>query len=158
MVKDSINTMERLLADDDKYKVVGFDLVYTGGRANHDQKRFTRFVNTPDYKFTTVDTTNDPKVLKTSSLASKKLVDIRGHYKMWSNKKDMDSHVDLTEAIIDPCYGGMKAECEKNKLAWHTAWVKRLDEHHIQTTIKEAYACYEMSTRIVHTRNCLLLE
>ncbi|KAE8785712.1 hypothetical protein D1007_40511 [Hordeum vulgare] len=31
MVDDSINTMERLLAKNDKYKVVGFDLAYTGG-------------------------------------------------------------------------------------------------------------------------------
>ena len=36
MVEDSIGTMERLLDADDKYKVVGFDLAYTGGRAGHD--------------------------------------------------------------------------------------------------------------------------
>ncbi|KAE8794237.1 hypothetical protein D1007_31121 [Hordeum vulgare] len=94
MLEDSINTMERLLGEDDKYKVVGFDLAYMGNRVGHDQKvvvaqlcmhphvllyhyylatvpckRFTRFVNSPDYKFTMVDTTNDRKVLKTSGLA-----------------------------------------------------------------------------------------
>ncbi|KAE8796491.1 hypothetical protein D1007_28476 [Hordeum vulgare] len=117
MLEDSINTMERLLAEDDKYKVVGFDLAYTGDRARHDQKvvvaqlcmrrqvllyhyclatvpceSFTRFVNNPDYRFATVDTTNDPKVLKTSGLACQKLVDI-GHYKIWGRKKDMGSHL-----------------------------------------------------------------
>jgi hypothetical protein len=74
VVEDSINTMEQLLAEDDKYKVVGFDLQYTGGHPGHDQKvavaqlcvchhvlvyhyclatrpceRFARFVNSPDY-------------------------------------------------------------------------------------------------------------
>ena len=36
-VESSIQTMEQLLAED-KYQVVGFDLVYTIGRAGHDQK------------------------------------------------------------------------------------------------------------------------
>ncbi|KAE8797684.1 hypothetical protein D1007_27151 [Hordeum vulgare] len=87
IVEDSINIMEWLLAEEDKYKVVSFDLRYTNGHAGDDQK----------------------------------LVDIRGHYKIWGNKKDMDSHVDLAEAIIDPYYGGMKAESEKNKVVWHMA-------------------------------------
>ncbi|KAE8785637.1 hypothetical protein D1007_40617 [Hordeum vulgare] len=34
-VENSIHTMEQLIVDD-KYKVVGFDLDYTGGRAGHD--------------------------------------------------------------------------------------------------------------------------
>ncbi|KAI5021630.1 hypothetical protein ZWY2020_058360 [Hordeum vulgare] len=182
-VADSINTMERLLAEDDKYKMVAFDLAYTDGHARHDHnvsiaqlclhhhvllyhyylaivpcKRLTRFVNNPDYRFTTVDTTNDRKVLKTSDLACQKLVDIRGHYKIRAIKKDMDSHVDLAEAIIDPYYGGMKVECEKNKPIWHMAWVKGLDAHHLQTAAKEVYTCYDMSTRIVDMRNCLLSE
>ncbi|KAE8813429.1 hypothetical protein D1007_09433 [Hordeum vulgare] len=84
MVEDSINTMGWLLAGDDKYKVVGFYLAYTSGRAGHDEKvvvaqlcvhhhvllyhyclatvpceHFTRFVNSPDYRCATVDTTND---------------------------------------------------------------------------------------------------
>ncbi|KAE8787126.1 hypothetical protein D1007_05532 [Hordeum vulgare] len=89
MVEDSVNTVERLLAKDNKYKVDGFDLACTDGHAGHDQKvvvaqlsvhhhvlhyhyclatvpceRFTRFVNNPDYRFSTVDTTNDLKVLR----------------------------------------------------------------------------------------------
>ncbi|KAE8798268.1 hypothetical protein D1007_26564 [Hordeum vulgare] len=78
MVEDSINNMAQLLAEDDKYKVVGFDLAYTGGHDRHDHK-----------------------VLKTSGLAYQKLVDIRDLYKIWCSEKDMDSHVHLVEAIID---------------------------------------------------------
>ena len=73
--------------------MVGFDLEYTMGRAGHDQKvaiaqlcmrhdvllyhyhlattpceRFSRFINSFDYSFTTVDTTNDLKALKVSDL------------------------------------------------------------------------------------------
>ncbi|KAE8778538.1 hypothetical protein D1007_48558 [Hordeum vulgare] len=95
MVEDPINTMEKLLAEDDKYKVVVFDLAYIGGRVGHDEKvvvaqlcvhhhaliyhccmatvpceHFTTFVNSPDYRFSTVDTTYQ------------KLVDIRGHYRI----------------------------------------------------------------------------
>ncbi|KAE8819499.1 hypothetical protein D1007_02731 [Hordeum vulgare] len=119
MVEDSVNTMERLLAEGDKYKVVGFNLAYTGSRSEHDQKvviaqlcvhhhvllyhyclatmpreRCSRFLNSSEYMFSMVDTTNDPKVLKILGLACQKLVDIRGHYKSWGSKKDMDSHVD----------------------------------------------------------------
>ena len=36
--EDYINTMEQLLAEDDKYKVVGFDLQYTNGHPRKDQK------------------------------------------------------------------------------------------------------------------------
>ncbi|KAE8783906.1 hypothetical protein D1007_42588 [Hordeum vulgare] len=183
MVEDSINTMERLLAEDDKYKVVGFDLAFTGGRVGHDHKVvvaqfsvrhhvflhhyclatmpcecFTRFVHNPEYRFATVDTTNDPKVVKTSGLACQKLVDIHDRYKIWGNNKDMESHVDLAEGIIDPYYRSMKAECGKKKHAWHRTWVKRLDEHHIQTATKEACTCYEMFKQLVDMRNYLLPE
>ncbi|KAE8776129.1 Serine/threonine-protein kinase [Hordeum vulgare] len=97
--------MERFLAENDKYKVVGFNLAYTGGRVGHDQKVvvaelcmhhhglpyhqclatlpyecFTKLVNIPDYRFAMVDTTNDRMVLKTLGLAYYKLVDIREHY------------------------------------------------------------------------------
>ena len=107
VVVNSINTLEQLLAEDDKYKVVGFDLEYTGGRAGHDQKvvvgqlcvrqhvlvyhyclatrpceHFARFVNNPDYRFATMDTTNDLKVLKTSGLSCQKLVNIQGQYRV----------------------------------------------------------------------------
>ena len=128
-VENSIHTMEQLLVYD-KYKVVGFDLEYTGGRVGHDQKvavaqlcvghyvliyhyclatrpsdRFARFVNNPDYIFGTVDTTNDEKVLKTTGLACRNLVDIQCLYKiLGGEEKHKDSLVDLAMAIIDPYY------------------------------------------------------
>ena len=121
-------------------------------------EHFTRFVNSPNYRFATVDTTDDPKVLKTSGLACQKLVDMRGHYKVWGSKKNMDSHIDLAKAIIDPYYRDMKDECDKNKPIWHRGWVKKLDEYHLQTVAKQAYTCYEMFGRIVDMRKCLLPE
>ncbi|KAE8800363.1 hypothetical protein D1007_24137 [Hordeum vulgare] len=103
VVDNSINTLEQLLVENDEYKVVGFDLEYTVGRARHDRmvslaqlcmrhraliyhyclstrpcERFTRFLNSPDYKYATVDTTNDLKVLKSSGISSQKLVSIEG--------------------------------------------------------------------------------
>ncbi|KAE8785850.1 hypothetical protein D1007_40358 [Hordeum vulgare] len=94
IMDNSINTLEQLLAEDYKYKVVGFDLEYTSGPDGHDQmvvvaqlcmrhhvfdyhyllatrpcERFTRFVNNPDYRFTMVDITNNLKVLKTLGLS-----------------------------------------------------------------------------------------
>ncbi|KAE8778407.1 hypothetical protein D1007_48712 [Hordeum vulgare] len=80
-------------------------------------ERFMRFVNNPDYRFAMVDTTNDSKVLKTLGFACQKLVDIRGQYKIWDSKKDMDSHVHFDEAIINAYYIGMKAECDMTKPA-----------------------------------------
>ncbi|KAE8784695.1 putative methyltransferase PMT27 [Hordeum vulgare] len=38
MVENSIIMLKQLLADDGTYKVVGFDLEYTGGCVGHDQK------------------------------------------------------------------------------------------------------------------------
>ncbi|KAE8816559.1 hypothetical protein D1007_05893 [Hordeum vulgare] len=130
MVEKSINTLEQLLVEDDKHKVVGFDLEYTGGRVGHDEKRSAWIVNSPDYKFATVDTTNDLKVLKTLGLSFQKLVNIQGQYKVWGgeNKKHEDSLVELTATIIDPYYRDMKAECDMDKSVWHTAWVNKLDE------------------------------
>ena len=82
--------------------MVGFDLEYTMGRAGHDQKvaitqlcvrhdvlvyhydlatrpreRFSRFINSPDYSFATVDTTNDLKALKVSNMKCPNLVNIQ---------------------------------------------------------------------------------
>ncbi|KAE8774379.1 hypothetical protein D1007_53257 [Hordeum vulgare] len=106
MVEDSINTLERLLAQDDKYKVVGFDLAFTDGHAGHDQK----------VTVTQLYAINNRKVLKTLGLVCQMLVDIHNHYKIWGSKKDKDSHVYLVVAIINPYYRDMKVECEKNKL------------------------------------------
>ena len=100
-VESSIQTMEQFLAED-KYRVGGFDLEYTIGRAGHDQKvaiaqlcvrhdvlvyhfhlatrpceRFSKFINSSDYSFSTVDTTNDLKALKVSGLTCQNLVNMR---------------------------------------------------------------------------------
>ena len=87
VVDDYINNVEQLLARD-KYNVVGIDLKYTTGRPGIDQKvavaqlcvrhhvliyhycmatepciHFARFVNSTDYKFAMVETTDDVKAL-----------------------------------------------------------------------------------------------
>ncbi|KAE8819503.1 hypothetical protein D1007_02737 [Hordeum vulgare] len=153
VVDSSINMLEQLLAEDDKYKVVGFDLEYTDGCVGHDHmvvvahlcvrhhvlvyhywlatrpcKCFVMFGNNPDYRFATMDTTNDLKVLKTSCLSCQKLVNIQD----------------------------MKVECEKDKSVWHQTWVNKLDEEHIEYVAKDAYTSYEMYRRIVDMRKCLL--
>ena len=141
-VGSSIRTMEQLLAED-KYQVVGLDLEYTIGRAGHDQKvavaqlcvrhdvlvyhfylatrpceHFSRFINSSDYNFATVDTTNDLKALKVSDLKCPNLVNIQHHYKVWgSDKSKLNSLVDLASAIIDPYYAKMKEESNKDKNA-----------------------------------------
>ncbi|KAE8793284.1 hypothetical protein D1007_32125 [Hordeum vulgare] len=103
VVENSINMLEHLLAGDDKYKVVVFDVEYTAGRAEHDQmvvvaqlcvrhrvlvyhyclatrpcECFVRFLDGPDYRFTIVDTTNNLKGLKTTVLSCHKLFNIKG--------------------------------------------------------------------------------
>ena len=111
MVDDYITRVEQLLAGD-KYKVAGIDLQYTTGCLGIDQKvtvtqlcvrhhvliyhyymttepcdRFNRFVNNTDYKFATVETTNDVKALSVTGLACKNLVEICDHYKVWGSTK-----------------------------------------------------------------------
>jgi hypothetical protein len=180
VVEDSINTMGQLLAKDDKYKVVGFDIQYTGGRPGVDQavavaqlcmghhvliyhycvatsacERFTRFVKSSDYKFATVDTVNDVKALQILGLACPKLVNICGHYRVWGSTKK-DSLVELTTAIIDPYYENMKEGSKRNPGSWHGAWVRRLDEPHLKFVATNMYTCYEMHRQIVDMRECLL--
>ena len=99
-VESSIQTMEQFLAED-KYRVVGFDLEFSSGCVGQDQKviiaqlcvqhdvlvyhyhlatrpceRFSRFINSSDYSFATVDTTNDLKALKVPDLKCPNLVNI----------------------------------------------------------------------------------
>jgi hypothetical protein len=50
----------------------------------------------------------------------------------------------------------MKAECHKDKSAWHMSWVNELDEEHIKYAAKDAYTSYEMYRRIIDMRKCLL--
>ncbi|KAE8786543.1 hypothetical protein D1007_39600 [Hordeum vulgare] len=137
-----------IIVKDSKYKVVGIDQEYTGDRGGHDQKVvinqlcvrhhvlvyhycmatmtykcFARFVNNPDHRFAKIDTTNDLKVIKTSGLSCQKHVNIQGEYKVWGsdNKKQKDSLFNVIAGIIDPYYGDMKADCDKDKFVWHKA-------------------------------------
>ncbi|KAE8780300.1 Serine/threonine-protein kinase [Hordeum vulgare] len=122
-----IQTMEQLLAED-KYQVVDFDLEFTSGRVGQDQKvfvsqlcvrydvlvyhyhlytrpckRFTGFINSPDYTFAMVDTTNNLKPLDVLGLICQNLLNIRDHYKVrGSTNNKQNSLVDLASAIIDP--------------------------------------------------------
>ncbi|KAE8797789.1 Serine/threonine-protein kinase [Hordeum vulgare] len=96
-----------LVPQDDKYKVLGFDLEYSGAHDGHDHmvlvaqlcmvhhvliyhyslairlfKHFDRIINSHDYRFAKVDTTNLLKVLNTSGLAFQKLINIQGQYRV----------------------------------------------------------------------------
>ena len=120
-------------------------------------ERFSRFINSSDYSFAAVDTTNDLKALKVSGLKCPNLVNIQRHYKVWgSDKNKLNSLFDLASAIIDPYYMKMKNESKKDKNAWHSVWHERLDEQHVKYAAKDAYTSYEMYKRIVDMRECLL--
>ena len=149
--------------------MVGFDLEYTIGRAGHEQKVvvaqlsvrhdvlvnhfqlatrpcecFCKFINSSDYSFATMDTTNNLKELKVSGLKCPNLVNIQHHDKVWgSDKNKLNSLVDLASAIIDPYYAKMKQESNKETNAWHSVWHKRLDEQHVKYTAMDAYTSYE---------------
>ncbi|XBI00555.1 hypothetical protein VPH35_129554 [Triticum aestivum] len=180
-VESSIQTMEQFLAED-KYQVVGFNLEYTIGYAGHDQKvvvtqkcvrhdvlvyhyhlatrpceRFSRFINSSDYKFAVVDTTNDLKPLKVSGLKCLNLVNIQDHYKVWGSAKNkLNSLVDLASGIIGPYYIKMKDESKKGKVTWHNVWHERLDEEHVKYAANDWYTSYEMYRRIVDMRKCVV--
>ena len=145
VVDNYINNIEQLLARD-KYKVVGIDLQYTADRPGIDQKvavahlcvchhvliyhyymviepcdHFNRFVNSTDYKFSTVETTNDVKALSVTGLACKNLVEIHDHYRVWGRTKK-DSLVELASAIIGPYYEKMKQDAQrKSPVSWRGA-------------------------------------
>ena len=107
--------------------------------------------------FATVDITNDVKALENSGIACQNLVDIQGQYKIWGSKEhEKDSLVHLAEAIIDPYYRDMKDSCNKDKRAWHSAWMEKLDKAHVMYTAKEEYTSYDMYRRIIDMRKCLL--
>ena len=57
-------------------------LIYHKCMATEPCDRFNRFVNKTDYKFTTMETTDDVKALSVTGLACKNLVEIREHYKV----------------------------------------------------------------------------
>ena len=121
-------------------------LIYHYCMATEPCKHFARFVNSPHYMFATVDITNDEKALENSGIACKNLVDIQVQYKIWGSKEhEKDSLVHLAEAIIDPYYRDMKDFlCNKDKRAWHSAWMEKLDKAHVVYADKEAYMSYEM--------------
>ena len=78
-------------------------LVYHYHLATRPCEHFARFINSSDYSFAAVDTTNDLKVLKVSGLKCPNLVNIQRDYKVWgSDKNKLNSLVDLASAIIDP--------------------------------------------------------
>ena len=102
-----------------------------------------------------VDTTNDEKMLKTTGLDCRNLMDIQCMYKiLGGEEKHKDSLVNIAMSIIDPYYRGMNDVCKKKKVSWHRAWVQRLDEDHVKYAAKDAYVSYEMCRRIVDMRKC----
>ncbi|KAE8782584.1 putative ubiquitin-conjugating enzyme E2 26 [Hordeum vulgare] len=116
-------------------------------------EHFSGFINSPDYSFAIVDTTNDLKAVDVSGLTCENLVNIHDHYKVWgSTINKQNSLVDIPSAIIDPYYMKMKDESKKNKNAWHCTWDQRLDEEHIKYAAKDAYTSYDMYTRLVDMR------
>ena len=50
----------------------------------------------------------------------------------------------------------MKDSCNKDKRAWHTAWMEKLDKAHVVYAAKEVYTSYDMYRRIIDMRKCLL--
>ena len=76
---------------------------------------FNRFVNSTDYKFAMVETTDDVKALIVTGLACKNLVEIHDHYRVWGSTKK-DSLVELASANIDPYYEKMKQEANMSRI------------------------------------------
>ena len=50
----------------------------------------------------------------------------------------------------------MKDSCNKDKRAWHSTWMEKLDKAHVMYASKEVYTSYEMYRRIVDMRKSLL--
>ena len=73
-----------------------------------------------------------------------------------SAKNKLNSLVHLVEAIINPYYRNMKDSCDKDKRAWHSAWMEKLDKAHVVYAAKEAYTSYDMYRRLVDMRKSLL--
>ena len=120
-------------------------LVYHYHLATRPCERFSRFINSYDYNFATVDTTNNLKALKVSGLKCQNLVNIQDHYKVWgSDNNKKNSLVDLALAIMNPYYMKMKDESKKDKNFWHNVWHERLDEQHVKYAAEDACTSYEM--------------
>lgn len=133
-------------------------LIYHYGMATEPSDRFARFVNIADYKFATMETTDDVKALRVTGKACKNLVEICEHYRIWGSTKK-DSLVKIALAIIDPHYEKMKQEANRTRLvSWQGAWIRQLDEPHLMLAAKSMYTCYEMHRRIVDMRKCLVTQ
>ncbi|KAE8799884.1 Serine/threonine-protein kinase [Hordeum vulgare] len=79
------------------------------------------FINTPDYSFATMDTTNDLKALDVSGLTCQNLVNIGGHYMFWGGTNNkQNSLVDLASDISNTYCMKMKDERKKDKNACHS--------------------------------------
>ena len=50
----------------------------------------------------------------------------------------------------------MKDSCNKDKCAWHSAWMEKLNKAHVVYAAKEAYTSYDMYRQIIDMRTCLL--
>ena len=133
-------------------------LIYQNRIATEPCDSFARFVNNTDYKFATVETSNDVKALMVMGLACKNLIEIREHYRVWGSTKK-DSLVELAPAIIDPYYEKMKQDANRTRpISWHEAWMWQLDESHLRFAAQSVYTCYEMHRRIVDMRKCLITQ
>ena len=89
--------------------------------ATEPSDRFARFINSTDYKFAMVETTDDVKALRVTGLAYKNLVEICEHYRVWGSTKK-DSLVELASAIINPYYEKMKQDAQRTSpVPWHKA-------------------------------------
>ena len=133
-------------------------LIYHYCKATEPCVHFARFVNNMDYKFSTVETTDNVKASRVTGLACKNLVEIREHYRVWGSTKK-DSLVELASAIIDPYYEKMKQDAQRTSpISWHRAWMQLLDEPHLGFATKSVYTCYEMHKRIVDMRKCLITQ
>ena len=120
--------------------------------------RFNRFVNNTDYKFATVETTDDVKALGVTGLGCKNLVEICDHYRVWGSTKK-DSLVELASAIIDPYYEKMKQDAQRtSRISWHRAWMQQLYDPHLMFAAKSMYTCYQMHWCIVEVRKCLITQ
>ena len=98
-------------------------LIYHYCMATEPCDHFTRFVNSTDYKFATVETTDDVKALRVTGLACKNLVEIREHYRVWGST-NKDSLVEIASAIIDPYYEKVKQDAQRTgPVSWHKPWM-----------------------------------
>ena len=50
----------------------------------------------------------------------------------------------------------MKDSCNKDKLAWNSAWMEKLEKAHVVYTANEAYTSYDMYRWIVDMRKFFL--